>query len=349
MKGSWVPTKKYVTVNNSGGPGSAAFTDLTDVPASYVGQSGKVAAVKATEDGIEFVAVGGTGTVTSVASADGSITVTNPSSTPDLAVVKAPKLSTGRTISTTGDVTYTSPSFDGSANVSGAATIANSAVTLAKMADMATSSLIYRKTAGTGVPEVNTLATLKTDLGLAGTNSGDQTSIVGITGTKAQFNTAVTDGDILYVGDVTQYTDENAQDAVGAMVDTTLVYTDATPLLSRAALTGAVTASAGSNTTSLGSFTKAQLDTAVSDGNVLYVGDVTSNATHTGEVTGSTTLTVDPTAITNKTTVTAVGSDYVLISDTSDSGLLKKALVSDFIGGTASTDYSQWALLGGFY
>ena len=41
-----------------------------------------------------------------------------------------------------------------------------------------------------------------TNLGnLSGTNSGDQTSIVGITGTKAQFNTAVTDGDFLYVGD----------------------------------------------------------------------------------------------------------------------------------------------------
>jgi hypothetical protein len=75
-------------------------------------------------------------------------------------------------------------------------TIDNTAVTLAKMADMATSSLIYRKTGGSGVPEVNTLATLKTDLGLTGTNSGDQTSIVGITGTLAQFNTAVTDAEI---------------------------------------------------------------------------------------------------------------------------------------------------------
>lgn len=52
-------------------------------------------------------------------------------------------------------------------------TIDAGVVTLAKMADMATSSLIYRKTAGTGAPEVNTLATLKTDLGLTGTNSGD--------------------------------------------------------------------------------------------------------------------------------------------------------------------------------
>lgn len=55
-----------------------------------------------------------------------------------------------------------------------------------------------------------------------------------------------------------------------------------------------------------------------------------SNATHTGEVTGSTALTIDKTAITNKTAVTGVGSDYVLISDTSDSGNLKKVLISDF-------------------
>lgn len=38
-----------------------------------------------------------------------------------------------------------------------------------------TGSLIYRKTAGTGAAETQTLATLKSDLGLTGTNSGDQT------------------------------------------------------------------------------------------------------------------------------------------------------------------------------
>jgi hypothetical protein len=55
-----------------------------------------------------------------------------------------------------------------------ALTIAAKAVTLAKMDDMATASLIYRKSAGAGAPEVNSLATLKTDLGLSGTNTGDQ-------------------------------------------------------------------------------------------------------------------------------------------------------------------------------
>lgn len=52
--------------------------------------------------------------------------------------------------------------------------IADGSVGLAKMADMATSSVIYRKTAGTGPPEVQTLATLKTDLGII--DSGDITA-----------------------------------------------------------------------------------------------------------------------------------------------------------------------------
>ena len=74
-------------------------------------------------------------------------------------------------------------------------TIDNGVVTLAKQANMATASVVYRKTAGAGAPEVQTLATLKTDLGLSGTNSGDQTSIVGITGSLAEFNAALTGAD----------------------------------------------------------------------------------------------------------------------------------------------------------
>jgi hypothetical protein len=54
-------------------------------------------------------------------------------------------------------------------------TVPNDHITHARYQNIATGSLIYRKTAGTGDPEVNTLATLKTDLGLTGTNSGDQT------------------------------------------------------------------------------------------------------------------------------------------------------------------------------
>jgi hypothetical protein len=98
-----------------------------------------------------------------------------------------------QTITLTGNVT-------GTGTGSFATTIAPGVVTLAMQANMATASVVYRKTAGSGAPEVQTLATLKTDLGLTGTNSGDQTSIVGITGTIAQFNTACTDADFVPTG-----------------------------------------------------------------------------------------------------------------------------------------------------
>lgn len=102
-------------------------------------------------------------------------------------------------------------------------------------------------------------------------NSSNTTARLG-RGTNGQVLTS--DGtDISWQNPSGGYTDEQVQDAVGTMVDASLTYNDATPSLSRAALTGAITASAGSNTTALGSFTKTALDGAVSDGNVQYVGD----------------------------------------------------------------------------
>ena len=47
------------------------------------------------------------------------------------------------------------------------------------------------------------------------------------------------------------------------------------------------------------SLTKAQLNAAVTDGDPLYVGDVTGNATHTGDVTGATALTIAAGAVSN--------------------------------------------------
>jgi hypothetical protein len=78
--------------------------------------------------------------------------------------------------------------------------------------------------------------------------------------------------------------------------DQTNISGNAATVTTNANLTGHVT-SVG-NAAVLGSFTKAELDTAVSDGNVLYVGDVTSNATHTGDVTGDTALTIANDAVT---------------------------------------------------
>lgn len=52
------------------------------------------------------------------------------------------------------------------------------------------------------------------------------------------------------------------------------------------------------------------------------------NATHTGDVTGSDVLTIDKTAVTGKALVSAAQNDSILVSDNSDSGNLKKVLVS---------------------
>lgn len=78
----------------------------------------------------------------------------------------------------------------------------------------------------------------------SGTNTGDQTSIVGITGTKSEFDTAVTDGNILFDGDITQYTDEMAQDAVGGiMTDSSeldFTYNDTTPSITATIKSGSI-------------------------------------------------------------------------------------------------------------
>jgi hypothetical protein len=90
------------------------------------------------------------------------------------------QINADQTITLTSDVT-------GSGTGSFATTIATGAVSLAKMANVASSTIFYRKTAGTGAPEVQTLATLKTDLGLSNTNSGDQT--ITLTGAVTGFGT----------------------------------------------------------------------------------------------------------------------------------------------------------------
>lgn len=57
----------------------------------------------------------------------------------------------------TGDVT---------SNSDGATTITAKSVTLAKMADVANGSIFYRRSTGSGIPELQTLATLKEDIGI---------------------------------------------------------------------------------------------------------------------------------------------------------------------------------------
>jgi len=91
-----------------------------------VGADGTVlAADSAQTTGLKWIAAGGTGTVTNVSSTSADLTVANPTTTPALTVVSAPKLATARTIgTTTGDVTSAGSSFDGAANNTNTLTLA---------------------------------------------------------------------------------------------------------------------------------------------------------------------------------------------------------------------------------
>lgn len=122
-----------------------------DIPSALTGKTYNGLTLTAQATG--FTIAGGTASRTLTVAANANVSGTN----------------TGdQTITLTGDVT-------GSGTGSFAATIANNAVTLAKMATMATDSFLGRDTAGTGNVEVLSVATVKTLLNLTGTNSGDQT------------------------------------------------------------------------------------------------------------------------------------------------------------------------------
>jgi hypothetical protein len=121
------------------------------------------------------------------------------------------------------------------------------------------------------------------------------------------------------------YTDEQAQDAVGGMVDTSLVYADATPLLSRAALTGDVTAAEGSNATTIANDAVTNAKAANMAANTIK-----------GRITGSTGDPEDLTAANVRTIInvadgaTANDTDANLKARANHTGTQTASTISDF-------------------
>ena len=138
-------TTQTVTIGLSAAAGGNAFGTI-----AVSGQSNVVADASAD-------------TLTLVAGSGITIT-TNPAS--DTVTIAA----TGGGVSDgdKGDITVSGSgaTWNIDANAVGTTEIANGAVTLAKMADMATDSLLGRDTAGTGAPEVLSASTARTVLGL---------------------------------------------------------------------------------------------------------------------------------------------------------------------------------------
>jgi hypothetical protein len=101
------------------------------------------------------------------------------------------------------------------------------------------------------------------DIGnLSGTNTGDQTSIVGISGTKAQFDTACSDGNFMYIGDAPTAHTHPQSDVTNLVTDlsnkqATLVSGTNIKTINGSTLLGSgdLTVSAGDLSYSPGSFT----------------------------------------------------------------------------------------------
>ena len=67
-----------------------------------------------------------------------------------------------------------------------------------------------------------------------------------------------------------------------------------------------------------------------------------TNATHTGDATGDASLTLQPEAITSKPTGNSAAGDFVLVSDTSNSGALIKVDANEFLsGGGGATELND--------
>lgn len=160
-----------------------------------------------------------TGDVTSVA--DGATTIANDVVSNAKLANMATQTIKGRTTAATGDPedlsaaqvrailnvadganNYSHPNHSGDVTSTGdgATVIAAKAVTLAKMADIITASFLGRKTAATGVPEVLSVADVKTLLGLTTANQSTRTYRATPTGTVNGSNAVFTIGFLVLSG-----------------------------------------------------------------------------------------------------------------------------------------------------
>lgn len=113
-----------VAMSGDGTMSSAGALSVTHILGNIIPSNASGVLMNNGSGTLTWAAAGGTGTVTSVTSANGNATVASTTTTPVITIVSAPKWTTGATVGITGDLVYTSPSLDGSGNVTAAGTLA---------------------------------------------------------------------------------------------------------------------------------------------------------------------------------------------------------------------------------
>jgi len=208
----------------------------------------------------------------------------------------ATALATGRTIGMTGDVVWTSASFDGSGNVTGTAAIQANSVALSTDT---TGDYTATITAGTGLTStgatsgegiahslsVDASQTQITEVGTITTGTWEGTTVA-----VAQGGTGVTSktgtGNVVLSSSPTLVTPALGTPASGVLTSCTGTASGLTAgnVTTNANLTGHVTSSG--NAATLGSFTVAQLSSALSDASISgnNTGDLTNGIANTNNV-----------------------------------------------------------------
>lgn len=184
-----------------------------------------------------------------------------------------------------------------------------------------------------------TLATVNANVGTFGTATQVSTVTVNAKGlVTVASNTAIA----VPSTQVTDFT-EAAQDATGAMVGTSLVYSDAGATLQRAALTGDITAAQDSNATTLATKLRTRSHIFYTEGPfvgtdvpMLYVGDdVTILAIRSAVDSGTVSFNIEQRG---KFTPRTAGTDIMAADQAADVGGEQRTSIDGFADGTVPAD-----------